>query len=145
MSGTRRTAGRTAARVAAALLLAVLVLGGALGAAQAERVTFPAKGSQNGFVRACREAGAAPKREASRVVSCTKMDSDGDAQRITCNFKTNKCWRALEETGSPTRNDNAVPPGAGADPGDGADAGGGGNAGGGAAAPPGGGADPDGQ
>jgi len=27
-------------------------------------------------------------------VSCTKMDSDGDAHRITCNFNTNQCWRA---------------------------------------------------
>jgi hypothetical protein len=127
----------------AAWLLAVLVLGGALGAAQAERVYFPASGSQNGFVKACREAGAAPKREKSRVVSCTKMDSDGSAQRVTCNFKTNQCWRALEEGQSPTRNDNAVDPGNGADPGSALDMSGG-NAGPGVAMPAGG-VDPDGQ
>jgi hypothetical protein len=71
------TLGRTAARVAMAWLLAALVLGGTLAAAGAERDYFPAKGSQNGFVKVCREAGAAPQREGSRVVLCTKMDSDG--------------------------------------------------------------------
>ena len=116
MNDARRTVGWTA-RIVTACLLAMLVLSGVLGAAHAERVYFPAKGSQNGFTKACREAGAAPKREASRVVSCTKMDSDGDAHRITCNFKTNQCWRALELPGGPTRNDHAIEPDAGVDPG----------------------------
>ena len=65
-----------------------------VGAVGAERAYFPVQGSQNGFTKACREAGAAPKREGTRVVSCTKMDSDGDAHRVTCNFKTGLCWRA---------------------------------------------------
>ena len=94
MRQTMGTVGRRAARVTTAWLLAGLVLGGMLGAAGAERAYFPAKGSQNGFTKACREAGAAPKREGTRVVSCTRMESDGDAHRVTCNFKTGLCWRA---------------------------------------------------
>jgi hypothetical protein len=94
MNLTRRAITRTAVRGAAAWLLAGPALGGALGVARAERVYFPAQGSQNGFTKACREAGAAPKREGTRVVSCTKMESDGDAHRVTCNFNTNQCWRA---------------------------------------------------
>jgi hypothetical protein len=94
MRQTMGTVGRRVTRVATPWLLAALVLGGMVGAAEAERAYFPAQGSQNGFTKACREAGAAPKREGTRVVSCTKMESGGDAHRVTCNFNTNQCWRA---------------------------------------------------
>jgi hypothetical protein len=82
MRQTMGTLGRTAAHGAAAWLLAALVLGGTLAAAGAERDYFHAKGSQNGFVKVCREAGAAPQREGPRVVSCTKMDSDGASAAV---------------------------------------------------------------
>jgi hypothetical protein len=90
-------------RSVAAACIALLVLAGTVGSARAE---YPTMGTQHEFVQTCKKLGGTPKREGTRIVSCTK---GGTTE--TCNFNTNTCVTVLTQ---PTdSNDPSAPNGGG--------------------------------